>query len=183
MSGSTPSPYRCGLRSATRRPTNGCATSNCRGTALWCGARCAASRWRSTCRSPPISASRSAWSRRPATKPGAVAIVLEHRDPGLSLPLLSRRRRHRHRCRMAVVGARARHAAPGRRSRRPLARAVRPHRRRARRLPHQATPAAFGDQDAAAINFPAGASPAARSSAPPCIATSARSSRATEAAI
>ena len=35
-----------------------------------CAARCAASRWRSICRSPPISASRSAWSRRRSTTPG-----------------------------------------------------------------------------------------------------------------
>ena len=51
--------------------------------------------------------------------PGGVAIVLEHRDPGFVASALSRGRRHRHRRRVAVVGARARHAAPGRRGRRP----------------------------------------------------------------
>ena len=52
-----------------------------------CGAPCAASRWRSTFRSRPISASRSGWSRPTASTPGAVSVVLEHRDSGLSLPL------------------------------------------------------------------------------------------------
>ena len=93
-----------------------------------------------------------------------------------------RRRRHGHRGRMAVVGARARHAAPGRRSGRTLARSVRPHRRPSRRHPHLAATKAHGDQEAAAVHPAAAQGRAARSRAPPCI-TSARSSRGIAAGI
>ena len=59
-------PFALPLRfdaSATSPPTNACVWSSCTASAWCCAAPCAASRWRSTCRSPPISAWRSAWSR------------------------------------------------------------------------------------------------------------------------
>ena len=90
---------------------------------------------------------------------------------------LSRRRRRRHRGRVAVVGARARHAAVGRRGRRPPARAVRPHRALcASPLPvggGGGVPRSGSGGRRCRCGASAGRSPAT----PPCIATSARSSR------
>ena len=60
LRGSTPSPCPCGSPPPTKRPTSGFASSTCIASAWCCAARCAASAWRSTCRSRPIAASPSA---------------------------------------------------------------------------------------------------------------------------
>ena len=129
-------------------------------------APCAASRWRSTCRSRPISASRSAWSRPKPADAGAVAIVLEHRDPGLSLPLyraddgtdiVAEWQSWARVLGMPLLVA----EADGR-----SARAVRPHRRGPRRLARSlAAAAAFAIQKRRP-SLRCGAGRAARSAAP-----------------
>ena len=153
MSGSTRSLYRCSSRPPTRRPTDASATLEL--TRERVVVRRAVRGMKMAINLPVAAYLGVALKMEPpqGDTPGAVSIVLEHRDRSSLTSPFQRRRRHRHRGRMAVVGARAWHAAPGRRSGRTLARSVRPHGRASRRHPHLAASKAHGDQEAAAIHF------------------------------
>ena len=87
--------------------------------------------------------------------PTSIAVVLEHPDPALSLPLFCVAGSRRHRRRMAVLGPRARAAAFGRRRRRQFARAVRAARRAAHRGADLAPPPPQRDRAAPAVAAPA----------------------------
>ena len=84
--------------------------------------------------------------------PTSIAVVLEHGDPALSLPLFSSSTSRRHRRRMAVLGPRAWSAASHRRARRLFARAVCAAWRDAHRSPNLAPPPAKRDRASAAFN-------------------------------
>ena len=91
------------LRRAMRPPTGECARSNFIASVLCCGARCAACAWRSICRVAAYDGV-SLWLV-PGEEGGedALAVVLKHHDPALSLPLFVSPRRRRGAGRMASL--------------------------------------------------------------------------------
>ena len=87
--GSTPSLCLCVSKPPMKRPMSACASSICIASAWCCGARFAACAWRSICRSRLFAAWPSGFTAKPGAPPDAIAVVLEHADPALSLPLFS----------------------------------------------------------------------------------------------